>query len=69
MTNLQRQKQLDEQKYLVSEAKQSDQSGFMPYCDYCDHKQNGCGKSQLEKEMNCICATAYNRMVRARKKK
>lgn len=74
MTNYQRQKKLDEQKYLVSEAKQSDQSGIMPYCDYCNYsyyKQTGivvgCGKPQNEREENCLCATAYNRMVRARK--
>jgi hypothetical protein len=74
MTNYQRQKKLDEQKYLVSEAKKEDQSGNMPYCDYCNYsyyKQSGiavgCEKPQNEREENCLCATAYNRMIRARK--
>lgn len=71
MTNLQRQKKLNEQKWFVSEAKKEDQSGKMDWCKYCDYKylfEDKCGISQLDREMNCICAKAWNRMVREKAK-
>ena len=69
MTNLQRQKKLNEEKWLVSEAKKEDQSGKMDWCQYCDNKylfEDKCGLSQVDIEMNCVCARAYNRMVRCK---
>lgn len=69
MNNIQRQKWCNEQKWLTSEAKKSDQSGYMAWCDYCKYKQSEnektpCMVNQLNKELNCLCATAYNKMVR-----
>ena len=68
MTNQQRQKQLNEQKWYVSKAKRLDQSGKMDWCKYCDNKnllEDKCVISQEEIDVNCLCARAYNRMVRA----
>lgn len=68
MTNIQRQKWCDEQKWFTSEGKDSDQSGCMDWCDSCKYKhENGCKVNQLDREMNCLCATAYNKYNRKRK--
>jgi hypothetical protein len=65
MTNKERQKQLDKQKWMASEAKTSDQSGNMDYCKHCDRNSCGnCSATQDERRGLCICARAYNRMVR-----
>ena len=65
MTNFEKQKRLNEEKWLVSEAKNQDQSGIMPYCNFCKQQNNGaCLVSQKEIEAKRICATAYNRMIR-----
>lgn len=70
MTNLQRQKKLDEQKYLESERLHTDLSGNMDYCDFCDQQANfKCRATQLDREMNCLCSKAYNKKVRERAKK
>lgn len=64
MTNKQRQKELDEQKYLESETKRKDLSGDMPYCDYCacTTPYATCVASQEERETKCLCAKAFNKM-------
>ena len=64
MKNIERQRLLDEQKWLASEAKGCDQSGKMDWCGYCKYNESGCNETQLDREMNCYCATAYNKMVR-----
>lgn len=65
MKNVERQKQLDEQKYLLSESRKYDMSGKMDYCDYCIYCTDGkCKAEQLEREAKTICATAYNRQIR-----
>lgn len=69
MTNIQRQKWCDKEKWLTSEGMGFDCSGHMCWCDCCEHKQDCCNLSQIDREMNCICAKSYNRMVRARAKK
>ena len=67
MKNVERQKQLDEQKWYVSEAKGESQSGKMDWCNFCKHQYKGCClKTQEEREEKCLCATAYNRMKRNR---
>lgn len=65
MTNKERQKQLDEQKWYMSEAKGYDNSGEMDWCDHCLY-QDGiyCSIPQETREQRCSCATAYNRMRR-----
>lgn len=64
MTNKQRQKELDEQKYLESETKRKDLSGDMPYCYYCAciTSFETCVATQEERESKCLCAKAYNKM-------
>lgn len=77
MTNKERQKSLDKKKWLESEKKGKDMSAKMEYCFDCDkfivykgHEKNmpcvttRCDASQEERESQCLCATAYNRMMR-----
>lgn len=70
MTNKERQKRLDEKKWLASERKGFDMSAWMEWCEHCDKKTGmfgTCSATQEERETACLCATAYNRMQRARK--
>lgn len=67
MTNKQRQKSLDKRKWIASETLQRDLSGFMFWCETCQHYGN-CTIPQAERERNTICATAYNRMQRRGKR-
>ena len=69
MTNKQRQRKLDEIKYLQSEIASEDLSGKMGWCNSCANqsKDNGycsCLATQQERESDCLCAKAYNRMCR-----
>ena len=67
MKNAERQKTLDEQKWLASEAKGCDQSGKMAWCDLCRFRlDDGCFATQEERTRVSLCATAYNRMIRAK---
>ena len=70
MTNLQRQKWCDKKKYIESERLHTDLSGNMDYCDFCDQQENfKCRATQLDREMNCLCAKSYNKKIRAKGKK
>ena len=74
MTNKERQKSLDKQKRILSEDYGYDLSGKLFYCDHCGqqtYKQNCkvCSATQSDRESGCLCATAYNRMVRKENKK
>lgn len=71
MTNKERQKSLDRQKWLESEQQRFDMSGCMLYCEFCskaDHShptENGkCYATQEERENDCLCAKSFNRMKR-----
>lgn len=75
MTNKERQKSLDKKKWLESEKKGEDMSGQMGWCPYCEHFDSDvswfhqciirwCTATQEEREKQCLCAKAYNRMVR-----
>lgn len=71
MTNKERQRSLDKKKWLESEQQGFDMSGCMLYCekcDYADHShptENGkCNADQKLIEKECLCAKAYNRLVR-----
>lgn len=71
MTNKQRQRKLDEIKYLQSEIACEDLSGKMSWCNFCENQSedNGycsCKITQQERECVNICAKAYNRMIRNR---
>ena len=62
-TNIQTQHRLDRVKYKKSEEYGADLSGAMPYCFSCEYRADlGCSVSQLDREMNCLCAKAYNNM-------
>ena len=68
MTNKERQKQLDKKKWLESERCEFDCSGMLSYCHWCKHEESlVCKATQEERETACLCATAYNRMQRARR--
>lgn len=70
MKNNERQKSLDKKKWIESEKNDFDMSGFMPYCQVCKERDcidGGCIATQEEREGQCLCATAYNRMKRAEK--
>lgn len=71
MKNTERQASLDKQKWLESERNGTDFSGWMPYCYECEYVDcyNNCRCSVTHEERveNCLCAKAYNRMVRRRK--
>lgn len=63
MTNKERQKKLDEIKWLDSESCGYDRSGRQAYCHYCDYQTEFlCKASQEEREKNCLCAKAYNKL-------
>lgn len=70
MTKQERQKKLDEKKWLESEKEMRDMSGMMEYCDFCDSQSfymDDCEANPEERVEKCLCATAYNRMKRAKK--
>ena len=71
MTNQQRQRSLDKQKWFESQQQGFDMSGCMLYCEFCekaDHSystENGkCYATQEERETECLCAKSWNRMKR-----
>lgn len=76
MKNIERQRSLDKKKWYASEKNGLDMGGKMNYCKYCSYTaidteyigKDRCIISQEEKENRCICATAYNRMIRYNKK-
>lgn len=78
MKNTERQKSLDKKKWIASEKNGMDMSGEMLHCFYCKKRtprdwqsdgflRHGCSASQEEREGQCLCATAYNRMKRTKK--
>lgn len=68
MKNNERQASLDKRKWFLSEKTKIDCSGTMPYCSYCEYRSNGfkCKATQQEREVKCLCATAYNRLTRGK---
>lgn len=69
MTNKQRQEWFNKKKWLESEKQGVDMSGIMVICDYCDACVGvTCTATQKEIDEKCYCATAYNRLVRERRK-
>ena len=70
MTNIKKQHCLDKAKYLESEHLKTDLSGNMSYCDFCEQQVNfKCQATQLDREMNCLCAKAYNKKARNKNEK
>lgn len=68
MTNIERQKKLDKEKWLESEKNGYDMGGCMLHCQYCEYADhthptmNGkCYATQKQRQYQCLCATAYNR--------
>lgn len=66
MTNKERQRSLDKQKWLRSQELGEDMSGKMVYCTRCDKSNciHRCTATQQDREENCLCAKAYNRTQR-----
>lgn len=66
MTNKERQKSLDKQKWLESEISSIDKSGIMVYCGVCEYKTSNftCTATQKQRQENCLCAKAFNKMQR-----
>ena len=64
MSNIKKQKSLDKKKWIESEKNGYDMCGQMPYCSACEIKKLFCvcNTTQMEREMNCLCAKAYNRL-------
>jgi hypothetical protein len=68
MTNIERQKSLDKQKWLISKQYGEDLSGKMIYCLKCEKNCYKCIATQKEREEQTLCAKAYNRMKRQKSK-
>lgn len=72
MKNIERQKSLDKKKWLESQKVSEDMTGLMFYCDYCVHKtsrnsyKRKCDTTQEQRERDCLCAKAYNRLQRSK---
>lgn len=65
MTNKKRQEVLDKEKWIESYECKEDQSGKMPYCQYCEFAVLGkCTQDEKVREISYQCATAFNRMKR-----
>jgi hypothetical protein len=67
MTNKERQKQLDEDKWFASQMYGEDKSGKMGYCHYCSEQTctHKCYVPQRERVKYSLCAKAYNRLNRS----
>lgn len=61
MNNIDRQKDCDKKKWAESEREGKDLSGFMFYCKSCEHANEGCDKTQEEREEGLLCAKAFNK--------
>ena len=69
-----KQRELQEQKWLESEKQGKDLSGNMPYCANCEcltmvQSGNYCPSSQYYVETTCACARAFNAMKKTKKVK
>jgi hypothetical protein len=69
--NTDKQKELDNLKWRISEEFNTDMSGYMPYCDFCHHKVNGeqkptCLASQENRIADSLCAKAYRKLRKNR---
>ena len=75
ISNKNRQKLLDLEKWVESKKQGFDMSGCMLYCEKCefaDHShptENGkCYATQEQRETDSLCAKAYNKMQKTNKK-
>ena len=64
----QKQKELDQKKYLQSQTARTDLSGLMAYCENCDFRkldvENNrliCNLDTVSREVNQVCAKNYYR--------
>lgn len=69
MKNADRQKKLDEKKWLSSEKYEKDLSGNMWYCLKCEKMncRHNCTSTQKEREEKSLCAIAYNKYYKVKK--
>ena len=60
---LAKQKELDFAKWLESEYRNTDLSGLMPYCMFCEHcKEHFCTKDSEARVSETLCNKAYVKM-------
>lgn len=72
MTNRERQRSLDRKKWNESREQMEDMSGKMYYCECCEKQGLSlnypfdltCTATQEDREEQCLCATAFNRLQR-----
>lgn len=69
MRNRDIQRKCDMVKWERGYLNNKDNSGCMKWCDYCDQQQmeTYCAVDQKTRFSQCLCAKAYNKMVRAEK--
>lgn len=68
LTNKERQKKLDYEKYVRSSQNHTDFTGKMEYCVKCEKQSNGkCTVEQADREAKSLCAVAYNKLHRSKK--
>lgn len=67
MINQERQMNLDDEKWFASQKAGEDKAGSMDWCNYCSYqtKKSTCGYTKTK---GTPCATAYNKMRKARDK-
>lgn len=62
MKNEERQRRLDEAKWIASEMEDIDMGGKMWYCSRCEYNEGGsCEASESKRVNERLCAMAYNR--------
>jgi len=62
LTNKDRQQQLDEVKWNISQIENKDMSGKMEYCKACIYnKEDMCIAEQYERATKTLCAKAFNK--------
>ena len=69
LTNKEMQKELDFQKWNLSQVEKKDLSGQMEYCSFCPFQidKAKCDCPQAMREEETLCAKAFNRMKKAEK--
>ena len=72
MSNKEKQQKLDIEKWLASEKCGYDRAGSMDWCNYCKAQKQSIAKGKVfcanKEKDTTTCATAYNKMRKARDK-
>ena len=72
MSNKEKQQKLDIEKWLASEKCGYDRAGSMDWCNYCKAQKQSITQGEVfcanKEKDTTTCATAYNKMIKARDK-